>query len=430
MSAGGVERVLRGLSEAFLEIPEARDWDITLLLARFNSAHRRVEWPSRLTGPNLRVEWLEGTGAVGRAVDLLAHAQGVPGLPFTRVPGYWAARELRRHGPSALRALLGDPRALVERAGARFDVLYLHYPFWVEPPPIRCPVVTTPTDFNFKFFAPEGSRERRENERALRGWLARSDRLLTSSRAMEAELRGFYPDFAGKSRVVRLGVTTGIPRAAHSELADCRARLGLPPDFALVTGWVMPHKNSLTVIRAAGELRRSGRRLPIVFAGPNSSDLVSGTTPRLAGPYLESVRAAMRDAALEPGRDVLGVGHVSDEDLRCLFQLATAFVFPSLYEGFGLPSLEATLAGCPTIVSRIPALLEQDEVLGGIFRTFDPNDASSLATELAWVLDHREEALAAARTGSERVAAHYDWRDTARAYLASFGEVVESTPRR
>jgi glycosyltransferase involved in cell wall biosynthesis len=101
------------------------------------------------------------------------------------------------------------------------------------------------------------------------------------------------------------------------------------------------------------------------------------------------------------------------------------YALPSLYEGFGLPSLEALRAGCPTIVSSIPPLEEQNRLLGGMLRTFDPHDPAALADRIAWVLEHRDEARAEARRAGERVAEVYDWRDTARAYLAHFADVIE-----
>ena len=138
---------------------------------------------------------------------------------------------------------------------------------------------------------------------------------------------------------------------------------------------------------------------------------------------------ALREAGFEHGRDFHALGYVGDEDIRCLQSLASVFLLPSLYEGFGLPSLEALQAGCPTIVSSIPPLEEQNRLLGGTLRTFDPHDPAALADQIAWVLDHREEARAEARAAGERVAAVYDWRKTARAYLAHFAEVIEKRSR-
>lgn len=424
MSAGGVERVLKGLAGALLEIPEAQDWEVTLLLARYNSAHRKVEWPATLTGPRLRVEWLGQDTAAGRALDPLAHAQGLPGLPFTRIPAYLATRALWKVGPEAFRASLGDPRALIARASRRFDAMLFTYPFWMKAPPLHCAVLSSPSDFNFKHFLPEGSLRRRIHERALRSWMERSDRLLVYCEAMADELREHYPEFSDRTVPVQLGVTTGRPAPTPGALAELRRERGLPERFALVTGWITPHKDPLVVVRALSELRRRGTPLPVVFVGPNATELADGAPPGFNAAYVASVRAAMQEGGLVHGRDLFTLGYVSDDDLTRLFHLATAYLFPTRYEGFGLPSLEATLAGCPAVVSAIPPLLEQHRALGGAYHVFEPGDAMALADRLAGILSNEAEARARARAAIPALVARYDWRATARAYLGHAAEAI------
>ena len=429
MSAGGLERVLRGLAGAFLEIPEARDWDITFLLARYNSAYHRCEWPAGLTGPNLRVEWLGQGSAASRIVDPLARGQGLRGVPFSKPAGFVLAQAARSRGPEAWRAWLGDPRAVIARASSRFDLLCFPYPVALGVPDVGVPVVTTPQDFNFKHLLAETDPWRRREEKVTRPWLARSDRILLTTDSVQEELRRFYPEYADRSAVVRLGVDVRSAPPDPARLERFRELHGLPSEFALMTGWVMEHKNHLAVVDALARLRRAGRSVPIVFAGPNALHLRESRELGFPRGYAGRVRETLRAAGLEHGRDFHVLGFVGDEEIRILQSLATVFLLPSLYEGFGLPSLEALQAGCPTIVSSIPPLEEQNRLLGGTLRTFDPHDPAALADQIAWVLDHREEARAEARAAGERVAAVYDWRKTARAYLAHFAEVIEQRSR-
>jgi len=424
MSAGGVERVLRGLARAFLDIPEARDWDITFLLSRYNSAHLRCDWPSELTGSNVRVEWLGEENALSRALDPLANFQGILGLRTTRIPLSLAARTLRSVGPRAWRAYLGERAALVSRASERFDLLYFTYPFWMSVPPLHGPVATTPQDFNFKHFVADGTRARRFHEEAMLTWLERSDRLLLSSHAVEAELRHFYPAHASKARVVPLGVDVGREPPTRGDIEALRRRHRLPSEFAIVTGWIAPHKNQLAAVEALANLRTRGLLLPIVFVGPNSSQLAGERPPSVRRTYVDDVRETLVRGGLQPGIDFFALGYVSDADMQALFHMATLFVCPSSYEGFGLPGLEAMLAGCPVLLSSIPPFEEQNRLLGGIVRTFDPKDPATLADQIAWVLAHREEATAAARLAAQRVPRVYDWKKTARAYLAAFEEII------
>ncbi len=427
MSAGGLERVLRGLARAFLEIPEARDWDVTFLLGRYNSAQKRVDWPADLTGPRVRVQWLgEGTG-ISRALDPIAHGQGILGLPLSRAGGMLGARTLRRLGPPGLRAVLGDPEAVIDRAAARFDALLFPYPVLLDPPGGRTPVVCTPQDFNYKHFLAEGDPTRRRHERATRAWLARSARVLLTTEAVRDELLRFYPEGAGKAAVVPLGVEPAGAPPSSEELADVRARLGLPASFVLCAGWVLPHKNQLVLVEALARLRRQGRHVPVLFVGPNAASLVRAREPGFREEYPARVREALDAAGLEAGRDWFAPGYVSDADVRRLFRMAAAFVLPSLYEGFGLPSLEALVAGCPTVVSAIPPLLEQNRRLGGEVATFRPDDAEALATNLEGILARPEAAREAARSTGERVTRVYDWRATARAYLDACSGAISAS---
>jgi glycosyltransferase involved in cell wall biosynthesis len=429
MSAGGVERVLRGLARAFLELPEARDWDITFLLSRFNSAHRRCEWPEALLGPNVHVEWLGEHTAASRWLDPLAHAQGFERFPLTKMPGFAAARLARRLGPLWWRAWLGDPHALIGGATERFDLAYFTYPVLMSPPRMRVPVVITPQDFNYKHFYAEGSRSYALHERPTRAWLARADRVLLTTQAVADELQRYYPEHAHKAEVVHLGVDAeaAVP-PAPAEVDAVRQRWGLPQGFVLMAGWVMAHKNQLALVRAMALLRERGLQLPVVFVGPNARNLVEARDPGFPEGYAGEVRQALADHGFVHGRDFFALGFVSDAEIRCLYHLAAVFVLPSLYEGFGLPSLEAMQARCPTIVSAIPPLEEQNRTLGGVLRTFDPKDPAALADQIAWTVARREEAARTASVAADRVRDAYDWKKTARAYLAAFEAVLRTAP--
>ena len=427
MSAGGVERVLRGLATAFQHIPEARGWDITFLLSRFNSAHRRCEWPQSLLAPNVHVEWIGEHTAPARWLDPLAHAQGIGGISATKAPGFVMARAARLFGPLALRARLGDPFATIRKVAERFDVAYFTYPVAMLPPPMRTPVVITPQDFNYRHFFRPGSRLYRVRERDTRAWLSRAERVLVTTEAVRDELVRYYPEHAHKTSVVQLGVDVAAadtPNAA--DLSSLTQRRSLPSEFALVVGWVMAHKNQLAIVNAMIRLREQGVRLPVVFVGPNAQNLVERRDFGFREGYAGEVRQALATAGFVHGRDFFALGYVADAEIRCLYHLATVFILPSLYEGFGLPSLEALQAGCPTIISSIPPLQEQNRLLGGAVPTFDPKDPVTLADRIAWVVNHRDRAKQLAARAAARIPDVYDWNKTARAYLGAFEQVVQS----
>jgi len=110
------------------------------------------------------------------------------------------------------------------------------------------------------------------------------------------------------------------------------------------------------------------------------------------------------------------LGHVSDDDLVDLYRRAAALVFPSLYEGFGQPTLEAMACGCPVACSTAGAL---PEVVGAAARLFDPHDPDAIASAVRDVLAAPD---LWARSGIAR-AARFSWDETARAHDAVYREL-------
>ena len=175
-----------------------------------------------------------------------------------------------------------------------------------------------------------------------------------------------------------------------------RQRLGIEDDFLLFVGTLEPRKNLLTLLRAFGQiLRETNLRPRLVVAGGE-------------GWLMGETFSAMCDENI---REHLCVtGYLNDDELRALYSSCRAFIYPSLYEGFGLPPLEAMACGAPVIASRIPVLLE---TLSGAAILVDPLAASSLAREIVDILTNngrREEIQAA---GLKR-AAEFSWLRAAR----------------
>jgi hypothetical protein len=187
---------------------------------------------------------------------------------------------------------------------------------------------------------------RRKHDAVTRAWLARSDRVLLTTEAVLAEMREYYPAWVGKTAVVRLGVDVAQAPPTAQDLARFQQERGLPVAFALMAGWVLEHKNQVAVVDAMVQLRERGSPIAVVFVGPNANHLVESRELGFPGGYAARVRRALKEAGFVHGRDFFALGYVSDQDVQKLYRLATVFVLPSLYEGFGLPSLEALRAGC------------------------------------------------------------------------------------
>ena len=173
-----------------------------------------------------------------------------------------------------------------------------------------------------------------------------------------------------------------------------------PGGYVLAIGSLSPHKNLNTVLEAAA--RRRDRSMPLVVAG--------GGNPRV-----------FADAGLKPTQDTRFLGRVTDGELRGLFDNANALVFPSLFEGFGLPPLEAMACGCPVIASDIPTL---HEVCGDAVLYADPADAGRWALQmdrLAGDPGLRDDLAERGR----RQAARFTWDRAAEAFLTAVRRMEE-----
>ncbi len=201
-----------------------------------------------------------------------------------------------------------------------------------------------------------------------------------------------------------LSKITVVPEAARAEFAipcsdtfkqEVRARYRLPEDFFLTVATVEPRKNLVSLLDAYKQINQQlgDACPPLVIVGRkgwNCDDILGYMT--------------------ELQEKVLFPGHVSDEELVALYQSAACLVFPSLYEGFGLPVVEAMTAGCPVITSTASSL---PEVAGDAGLLIDPLNVDEIATAMQRVLQDRE--LRAEMTADGRVwAAQFSWEETAR----------------
>jgi glycosyltransferase involved in cell wall biosynthesis len=116
------------------------------------------------------------------------------------------------------------------------------------------------------------------------------------------------------------------------------------------------------------------------------------------------------------------VGYVSDAELKALYQHAACFVFPSLYEGFGIPPLEAMACGCPVIASAVPAVRE---VCADAAAYFDPTRGDELAERLRMLLADEAQRQRLREAGRRRLA-RYSWQAAAERNLAAIREVVQT----
>ncbi len=244
----------------------------------------------------------------------------------------------------------------------------------------------------------------------FRLWLARSlqvaDRVIcVSERTREDLLRRFAVP-AERISVVYNGVdhVDAVPEPDDIGRDYLRA-LALPEAFVLYAGALDARKNVELVLEACARLRHR-RPVTLVLAGQK---------------WFGAGRVERRVAELRAeGLDVRPLGYLADPIFYALMRRASVLVFPSRYEGFGLPPLEAMRLGVPTIVSSAGSL---PEVCGDAAIVVDPSDANGLAAAIERLLSSPEERSARSDAGRRR-AALFTWRDAARRTLEIYRQAL------
>ncbi len=238
-------------------------------------------------------------------------------------------------------------------------------------------------------------------ERVVPASVARADRVLADSEATRADLIRLLGTPPEKVEVLYSGVDARFrPEREPGERERLRARYGLDRPYVLSVGTLQPRKNYVRLIRAFVRLPDTGRGL--VIAGGQ-------------GWLYESV---LEEAARHPDR-VRVLGFVEDADLPALYRGADLFVFPSFYEGFGLPVLEAMACGVPVVCSGVSSL---PEVAGDAALLVDPEDEDGLRGAMERALEDEGLRREMAARGRAR-AAQFTWERAARQLLEVFASL-------
>jgi glycosyltransferase involved in cell wall biosynthesis len=282
-----------------------------------------------------------------------------------------------------------------------------HAPDFVLPPVRRARRVLTVHDLAFLLYPECADARLREYLMSVVPRSVRSaDFVVADSTNTQNDVICLLGADPARTTVVPGGVEPRFRRASTEAIAELRERLALHAPFILTIGMMEPRKNWQGLIRAYSQARaRHGLAHQLVLAGPRGWLWESTMEERERSPFRN---------------DILCLGFVADADLPTLYSAADVFAFPSLYEGFGLPPLEAMACGTPVIVSDAASL---PEVVGDAGLTVPADDVEALATGLArLVLDERlRDGLRAA--GLERARA-FTWNAAAEQLLAVYKRVL------
>jgi len=282
--------------------------------------------------------------------------------------------------------------------GTNYDV-----PLWGS-----CPTVLTIHDLSLLLYS--GTHEERRVRRARRRLPAMcriATLLITPTVSVKNEVCEHLGVPADKVVVVNEAPRRCFHPLPAQEATDTLRRLGIDDEFILYVGTIEPRKNLLTLIRAFEEIMRATTFRPqLVIAGKK------GWLTEELFTYLESAKLGDR---------LRMTGYLADEELRALYSRCRVMVYPALYEGAGLPPLEAMACGAPVVTTDTPAI---SEMVGHGARLFPPPDYRLLARHLIELLTNKAARQSLASAGVNR-AANFTWERAALETLEVYGEALK-----
>lgn len=361
---GGNESYAKNLIEALAEIDKVNQYTIfvTKREARERFSNRWPNFQVRTTPPH---------------------------TPFVRIPLTLSA-ELRRN---------------------RVDVLHVQF---TAPPFSPCPVVVSIHDLSFEHLPQTFKRRSRMQLRlTVRRSARNAAQVIALSEHARADLIATYNLQPEKVNVVPLAAPDAFaPVRDDNELQRVRQTYGIDRDYILSVGSIQPRKNLRRLIEAYSLLRRQqpeGKLPQLVLVGKN------------AWLYDETLQS-LKDRDL--GSIVL-TGYVPEADLPALYSGALCFIYPSYFEGFGLPPLEAMKCGAPVIVGNKTSL---PEVVGDAALMIDPFDVGAIAAAIQRVITDSDFRSELRVKGMQR-AKQFDWKETARRTLAVYEKAFTQSNR-
>jgi glycosyltransferase involved in cell wall biosynthesis len=213
-------------------------------------------------------------------------------------------------------------------------------------------------------------------------------------------------DVAKCSVVYNAAPTLGYAAPSRCTIEEFKSKHQLPESFLYFPAKAYPHKNHLRLLEALSLMKNVGEPISIVCSGPLTEYYRSILLPRIE--------------ELQLHNDIRFLGWVKSDDVNALYALSAGLIFPSLFEGFGIPLVEAMAAGKPVACSNtscLPEIVGKDAIL------FDPENASAIATAIKQLLRGGEYVEGLSVSGKQH-SEKFDWKRSAVGYLCMYRDII------
>lgn len=284
-----------------------------------------------------------------------------------------------------------------------------HFFNYIVPPKVKGKTVVTVHDMVYKAF-PDTVRARTKYmlDTGLKKSMKRADLIVTDSEFSKSEIIKYFPEYQGKIRVVPCGVDLKkfSPCSDENKIERVKKSLGIEGEYFLYLGTIEPRKNLERLIEAYGKFIKNKNNPPkLVLAGAK-------------GWLYDDIFQKVKNLNLDD--KVIFTKYVPSEDINAVMCGALAFVFPSIYEGFGMPPLEAMACGVPVLTSGEASL---PEVTGDSALIIDAYSVSSIADGLEKIYSDENLRKRLSREGAER-AKNFSWEKSAELLYKVYGELL------
>ena len=288
----------------------------------------------------------------------------------------------------------------------RLDLL--HSPHYTVPLLVRSKTVATFHDMTF-FLYPElhEAYKRLYFKPIIRLSARRANAIIADSESTRQDILKILRVNPQQIVAVPLGVSDHPRMDNPLEIARVRRQYNLPEKFILNVGVLEPRKNVTTLVRAFKSLIEQGIPHSLAIVGKR-------------GWHYEQIFQTVKDLGIEDR--VIFTDYIPENDLRCLYRASDLFVYPSFYEGFGLPVLEAMAQGVPVVTSNLSSM---PEIAGDTALRVNPHDEPALASAMQRVLTDRGLHDKLAQDGYAR-SKLFSWRRTARETLGVYERVFQA----